>query len=92
MRFSFRWSIIYLPVENSTNNDAPCKCPMDSEKDFTGITIYANRSSYYDPEKDEIYHTVDEFIRFKLDGFPEWFIFRGETSELDKYMIKKQLD
>ena len=107
MRFSFRWSIIYLPVENSilspseegpeehiitTNTDAPCKCPMDSEKDFTGITIYANRSSYYDPEKDEIYHTVDEFIRFKLDGFPEWFIFRGETSELDKYMIKKQLD
>lgn len=76
----------------TTNNDAPCKCPMDSEKDFTGITIYANRSSYYDPEKDEIYHTVDEFIRFKLDGFPEWFIFRGETSELDKYMIKKQLD
>ena len=38
-----------------TNNDAPCKCPMESEKDFTGITIYANRSSYYDPEKDEIY-------------------------------------
>ena len=21
-----------------TNNDAPCKCPMESEKDFTGIT------------------------------------------------------
>ena len=59
------------------------------EKDFTGITIYANRSSYYDPEKDEIYRTVDEFIRFKLNEFPEWFIFRGETSDLDKYMIKK---
>ena len=72
-----------------TNNDAPCKCPMESEKDFTGITIYANRSSYYDPEKDEIYRTVDEFIRFKLNEFPEWFIFRGETSDLDKYMIKK---
>lgn len=72
-----------------TNNDAPCKCPMESEKDFTGITIYANRCSYYDPEKDEIYRTVDEFLRFKLNEFPEWFIFRGETSDLDKYMIKK---
>ena len=30
----------------TTNNDAPCKCPMDSEKDFTGITIYANRSYF----------------------------------------------
>lgn len=39
--------------------------------------------------KDEIYRTVDEFIRFKLNEFPEWFIFRGETSDLDKYMIKK---
>ena len=63
---------------------------------FTPFKKHANKFNYipryYDPEKDEIYHTVDEFIRFKLDGFPEWFIFRGETSELDKYMIKKQLD
>ena len=40
-------------------------------------------------ETDEIYRTVDEFIRFKLNEFPEWFIFRCETSDLDKYMIKK---
>lgn len=71
-----------------TNNDAPCDNPLEAEKDFTGITIYANRSSYYDPEKDEIYRDVDQFISSKLNSFPEWFIFRGDSTGLDQYKLK----
>ncbi len=70
------------------NNDATCDCPLESEKDFTGFTLYVNRSSYYNPEKDEIYRSIEELIRYKLADFPEWFIIRGEIVEADKYELK----
>ena len=71
------------------NNDAECRNPMDSEKGLTGITIYATKEPYYDPEKDEMYITVDDFINKKLEGFPEWFILKCMlyVEGLEKYKI-----
>lgn len=74
-----------------TNNDATCDCPLESEKHFTGFTFYVNRTSYYDPKKDEIYRSIEELIRFKLADFPEWFILRNNLvapEELEAYKLK----
>ena len=74
-----------------TNNDATCKNPLDSEKDFTGFTIYVNRTSSYNPEKDEIYRSIEALIQQKLAYYPEWFILRndlGAPVELKPYKIE----
>lgn len=39
-----------------TNNDATCKNPLESEVNLTGFTLYVNRTSYYDPEKYEVFY------------------------------------
>ena len=75
-----------------TNNDAPCDCPLESEIGLTGITIYVNRTNYYDPKKDTIYTTVEEMISKGFTHFPEWFVFRDECEprELDQYLIEDE--
>lgn len=77
-----------------TNNDVECRNPMDSENGLTGITIYATRNTYYDPEKDEMYTTVDDFINKKLEGFPEWFILKCMlyVEGLEEYRLDRNKD
>ncbi len=73
------------------NNDATCKNPMESEEGLKGFIFYVNRDSYYNPEKDEKYYSIEDLIAFKLEGYPEWFIMRndlGEPAELEPYKIK----
>ena len=72
------------------NYDATCKNPMDSEKGLKGFVFYVNRDSYYDPEKDEKFYSIEDLIDFKLAGYPEWFIMRndlGAPTELELYKI-----
>lgn len=74
-----------------TNNDATCKNPMESEKGLKGFIFYVNRGSYYDPEKDEKFYSIEDLIDFKLVDYPEWFIMRndlGEPRELEPYKIR----
>ena len=72
------------------NYDATCKNPMDSEKGLKGFIFYANRDSYYDPEKDDKFSSIEDLIDFKLANYPEWFIMRndlGVPTELEQYKI-----
>jgi len=64
-----------------TNNDATCKNPLESEVNLTGFTLYVNRTSYYDPEKDEVFHSIEELIDNKLAYYPEWFLMRNDSGE-----------
>lgn len=73
-----------------TNNDATCDCPLESEIGLTGFSIYVNRTSFYDPEKDEVYKTVEELIDVKLQNYPKWFYLRHDISShpmLEQYKI-----
>ena len=73
------------------NNDATCKNPMESEKGLKGFVFYVNRDSYYNPEKDQKFYSIEDLISFKLADYPEWFIMRndlGEPVELEPYKIK----
>lgn len=73
-----------------TNNDATCDCPLDSEIGLTGFSIYVNRTKFYDPEKDEVFKSVEELINAKLKEYPKWFYFRHDLClppEFEQYKI-----
>lgn len=74
------------------NYDAPCKRPLDSEKNLHGIIIFVNDGSQYNPEKDEKFYTIQELVSMKLSSYPEKFIMTNEWLELaslEKYKIKE---
>ena len=75
-----------------TNNDIPCDNKLKSEEGLSGITIYVNRTPYYDPEKDDIYTDINELISDKLGDFPDRFILRheGNIVSLKEYQIYKE--
>lgn len=67
---------------------------MDPERGLTGITIYVTRESYYNPEKDEAYTNVNDFINIKLAKYPERFIIRCTLciEGLEPYKIVRNKD
>lgn len=74
------------------NYDAPCKKPLESEKNFSGIVIFINNGSQYNPEKDEKFYTIQELVSMKLSSYPEKFIMSNEWVEpasLKNYKIKE---
>lgn len=74
------------------NYDAPCRNPLESEKDFSGIVIFVNNGSQYNPEKDRKFYTVQEFVSAELFSYPQKFIMRNELvqpAELEEYKIKE---
>lgn len=74
------------------NYDAPCKNPSESEKNLSGTVIFVNNGGQYNPEKDEKFYTVQEFVSVKLFSYPEKFIMRNDLTEpvsLEKYKIKE---
>lgn len=74
------------------NYDAPCRNPLESEKDFSGIVIFVNNGSQYNPVKDRKFYTVQEFVSAELSSYPQNFIMRNELTEpaeLEEYKIKE---
>lgn len=74
------------------NYDAPCKNPLESEKNLSGIVIFVNNGSQYNPEKDEKFYTIQELVSMKLSSYPEKFMMSNEWIEpasLENYKIKE---
>lgn len=74
------------------NYDAPCKNPLESEKNLHGVIIFVNEGSPYNPEKDEKFYKIQELVSMKLSSYPEKFIMTNEWIEpasLEKYKIKE---
>lgn len=74
------------------NYDAPCKNPLESENNLSGIVIFINNGSQYNPEKDEKFYKIQELVSMKLSSYPEKFIMTNEWIEpasLEKYKIKE---
>ncbi|MCM1132948.1 MAG: hypothetical protein NC340_05710 [Ruminococcus flavefaciens] len=73
------------------NYDAPCENPLESEENLSGILIFVNHNSQYNPEKDEKFYTVQELVSAKLSSYPEKFIMSNEHSPsgLEEYLIKE---
>lgn len=74
------------------NYDAPCKNPLESEKDLSGIVIFINNGGQYNPKKDEKFYTIQELVSMKLSSYPEKFIMSNgyvEPVSLEKYKIKE---
>lgn len=74
------------------NYDAPCRQPLESEKNLSGIIIFVNSGSQYNPENDEKFYTIQELVSAKLSSYPEKFIMRNEQIEpsgLEKYKIEE---
>lgn len=98
-RLSFCDEFFLLPDKSSDglhviiiNYDVPCKNPLESEKSFSGIVIFINNGSQYNPEKDEKFYTIQELISVKLSSYPEKFVMRNDFAEpasLENYKIEE---
>lgn len=74
------------------NYDAPCRNPLECEKNLSGTVIFVNNGNQYNPEKDEKFYTIQELVSAKLSSYPEKFIMRNDSVEpvsLKKYKIKE---
>ncbi|SDX28810.1 hypothetical protein SAMN04488579_10137 [Eubacterium barkeri] len=60
------------------NYDAPCKTPLESEEGLTGVIIFVCKGKKYNPEIDQKYYTIEDFITYKLANYPEWFTMVNE--------------
>ncbi len=72
------------------NFDAPCESPLESEEGLTGIIIFLCKEKQYNPEVDEKYYSIEDFVSCALTNYPEWFIMTcdlGEPTSLEKYKI-----
>lgn len=74
------------------NYDAPYRETPIPELNTSGIVIFVNNGSQYNPENDEKFYTIQELVSAKLSSYPEKFIMRNEQVEpasLEKYKIKE---
>lgn len=74
------------------NYDAPYRESTEPELNTSGIVIFVNNGSQYNPEKDEKFYTIQELVSAKLSSYPAKFIMRNEQvepSSLEKYKIKE---
>ena len=72
------------------NYDVPCDNQFESEKMLKGIIIFEVKGKSYNPETDEKFYSIEDFIDFKLADYGEWFIMRndlGEPTSLAGYKI-----
>lgn len=72
------------------NYDAPCEIPLESEEDLTGIIIFLCKGKRYNPEIDEKYYTIEDFVSYQLTYYPEWFMMfyeLGEPTSLENYKM-----
>ncbi|MDO5558322.1 MAG: hypothetical protein Q4F95_01855 [Oscillospiraceae bacterium] len=72
------------------NFDAPCETTLESEECLTGIIIFLCKEKRYNPEIDEKYYSIEDFVSCKLMNYPEWFIMTndlGEPTSLEKYKL-----
>lgn len=98
-QLSFCDEFYLFPDKNSNglhviiiNYDAPCKNLLESEKNLSGIVIFVNNGSQYNPEKDEKFYTIQELVSMKLFSYPKKFIMSNEWVEpasLENYKIKE---
>ena len=63
------------------NYDAPCNDQLESEKMLKGIIIFDVKGKIYNPETDEKFYSIEDFIDFKLADYGEWFMMRNDLGE-----------
>lgn len=72
------------------NYDAPCDSQPEIEKSLSGIIIFDVKGKRYNPEIDEKFYSIEDYIDYKLADYGEWFIMRndlGEPTSIASYKI-----